>query len=117
MSEHRRLSVSEVGDVTIVRFVDRKILDAIAIEEWGDELVALVDVDNRKRLLLNFADVTFMSSAALNKLIVLEKRVKKQGGRLKLCNLRRELREIFDITRLSTIFEILDTDSEAIATF
>ena len=80
-------------------------------------VVALVDVDNRKRLLLNFADVTFMSSAALNKLIVLEKRVKKQGGRLKLCNLRRELREIFDITRLSTIFEILDTDSEAIATF
>jgi anti-sigma B factor antagonist len=117
MSHHRRLSVSEVGDVTIVRFVDRKILDAIAIEELGDELVSLVEVDNRKRLLLNFADVTFMSSAALNKLIVLEKRVRQHTGRLKLCSLRPELNEIFEITRLNRLFEITESESEALATF
>src|SRR5688500_12569484 len=117
MSQHRRLSPSEVGDITIVRFVDRKILDAAAIEELGDDLISLVDVDGRKRLLLDFADVTFMSSAALNKLIVLEKRVKENKGRLKLCNLRAELREIFEITRLDTIFEICDSATIALESF
>ena len=37
MAEHQRLEVSEKGDVTVVRFVDRKILDATNIEELGTE--------------------------------------------------------------------------------
>ena len=38
MAVHRRVEVSEVGDVTVVRFVDRKILDTANIQELGDEL-------------------------------------------------------------------------------
>ena len=38
MAAHRRLEVSEVGDVTVVRFVDRKILDEASIQELGTEL-------------------------------------------------------------------------------
>lgn len=117
MPEPRRLILSEVGDVTLVRFVDHKILDATAIEELGDELVGLVDHANRKRLLLNFENVTFLSSAALNKLIVLDRRVRAVKGRMKLCCLRPEIREVFEITKLTQIFTIEDNEAAALAAF
>lgn len=117
MSQRRRLNLSEVGDVTIIRFNDHKILDAACISELSDELIDLVDKDNRKRLLLNFENVIFLSSAALNTLIIVEKRLKACKGRMKLCCLRPELREIFEITRLTQLFEITETEAEALSTF
>ena len=47
MSEQQRLGVSEVGDVTVVRFVDQKILDEAKIQQLGQELFDLVEVDGR----------------------------------------------------------------------
>jgi anti-anti-sigma factor len=113
----RRLEISEVGDVTVVRFVDRKILDASNIEELGDELFALIERDHRKSLLLNFTNVEFLSSAALNKLIVLDKKAKSEGGELKLSNLRAEIMEVFVITRLNQLFDIKDDEADALAAY
>ncbi len=119
MDDHRRLDVSgeDDGDVTVVRFVDRKILDAANIQELGEELFSLVEKDDRKKLLLNFASVEFLSSAALNKLIILDKKVKAAGGVLKLSNLRAEIHEVFVITRLNQLFKIHDDEADALADF
>jgi anti-sigma B factor antagonist len=117
MSDLRRLEVSEVGDITVVRFIDRKILDAANIQELGDELFALVESEERKTLLLNFSNVEFLSSAALNKLIILDKKVKAVSGKLKLSNLKTEIREVFAITRLDQLFDIKDDEADALAAF
>jgi len=117
MPAHRRLEVSEVGTVTVVRFVDRKILDAANIQELGDELFGLVEQDKRKNLLLNFSNVEFMSSAALNKLIVLNKKVQGIGGKMRLSNLRPEIYDVFVITRLNTVFDIKTDEADALAAF
>ena len=113
MGIHARLEVADVGEVTVVRFSDRKILDATAIEELGEELFSLVETENRKQLLLNFTGVEFLSSAALNKLIILDKKVKAYGGRLKMCQVRPEIAEIFAITRLDRLFDIRDDEKTA----
>ena len=115
MSNH--LEVSEVGDVTVVRFADGKILDASNIEELGVQLFHLVEVDKRRKLLLNFQDVEFLSSAALNKLIILDKKTKSIDGKLKLCQLRPGILEVFVITRLNQLFEIVDEEEAAIEAF
>lgn len=117
MANHSRLEVTEVGEITVVRFTDRKILDATAIEELGGELFSLVENDNRHNLLLNFTGVEFLSSAALNKLIILDKKVKSNGGRLKMCHLRPEIAEIFTITRLDKLFDIRDNEQTALEAF
>ena len=65
MAQRRRLEVQERGEVTIIRFVDRKILDESNIQELGQELFQLVEEENRKNLLLDFTNVEFLSSAAL----------------------------------------------------
>ena len=109
--------MTEVGDVAVVRFVDRKILDAANIQELGEELFTLVEDEGRKQLLLNFSNVEFLSSAALNKLIILDKKVKSHGGKLKLSNLKPEIYEVFVITRLNQLFDIKDDESEAVSAF
>jgi len=117
MVNHRRLQVSEVGEVTVVRFVDRKILDEANIQELGQELFQLVEDDNRKRLLLNFSSVEFLSSAALGKLITLDKKVKAHAGKLKLSNIRPEIYEVFAITKLNKLFDIKEDEADALASF
>ena len=117
MVQFRRLNVSDVGDVTVVRFVDRKILDELNIQELGQELFQLVEEENKIRLLLNFHQVEFLSSAALGKLITLDKKVKAHTGKMRLCNLRPEIFEVFAITRLNTVFDIKPSENEALAGF
>jgi anti-anti-sigma factor len=117
MANHIRLDVAEVGEITVVHFNDRKILDANAIEELGGELFDLVEVENRQSLLLDFTGVEFLSSAALNKLIILDKKVKANGGRMKLCSLRHEIAEIFALTRLDRLFDIRKDKKSALEAF
>ena len=113
----QRLDTSQNGDVTVVKFVDRKILDATYIEEMGSELFDLIEKDGCQKLLLNFTDVEFLSSAALNKLIILDKKIKTNGGEMKLSNLRPEIYEVFVITRLNQLFDIKDDQEGALEAF
>lgn len=117
MAVHRRVQLSQVGDVSVVRFVDRKILDEANIQELGQELFQLIEEEERKNLLLNFSSVEFLSSAALGKLITLDKKVKARGGKLKLSNIRPEIYEVFAITKLNKLFDIKDDEADALASY
>ena len=117
MPTHQRIDVSKVGDVTVVRFNDRKILDEAKIIQFGTELFSLVDLDNRKSILLNFDGVEFLSSAALGKLITLDRKVKSHKGRLKMSNIRREIYDVFLVTKLNKVFDIHDGEAEALSAF
>ena len=117
MTGYRRLEVNEVGDVTVVRFRDHKIVEDVNIQELGQEMFHLVEKDRRGKLLLNFSSVEFLSSAALGKLITLDKRVKAHGGLLKLSNIRPEIFEVFAITKLNRLFDIKEDEADALAAF
>lgn len=116
MLKQKRLEVSEVGDVTVVHFRDQRIIEDLAIQETGQELIELV-AEGRTKLVLNFSAVGFMSSAALGKLITLNKKVQAAGGAVKMCSIRPEIREVFVITRLDRLFDIKEDESEALAEF
>jgi anti-sigma B factor antagonist len=117
MAVHRRLETTEVGQVTVVRFVDRKILDESNIQQLGNELFRLVEEEKKSKLLLNFSNVEFLSSGALGKLITLDKKVKAHDGVLKLSNIRPEIYEVFAITKLNKLFDIKDDEASALAAF
>jgi len=117
MPNYRRLEVSEAGDVTVVQFVDRKILDEANIQEMGQELFDLVERQQHKKLLLNFSNVEFLSSVALGKLITLNKKCKENKAQLKLCGIRGEIFEVFTITKLDKLFDIEGDEADALAKF
>jgi len=107
MSENLEcLELDQVDAVAVVKFRDKKVMDPARIEQMGKELLELLDSEENARLLINFDNVSFFSSAAINKLIVLEKQVRAKGGKLRLCKLRPEVRDLFSYTSLDQMFEI-----------
>lgn len=113
----RRLEVEDIGDVTVVNFTDRKILDEASIQVIGEQLFSLVDEAGRRKILLNFANVEFLSSAALGKLITLNKKLQAAGGRLILCNIDPQIYEVFEITKLNKLFNIQKEEQAALQAF
>jgi len=113
----RRIDIEEVGDVTVVRFVDKRILDETNIQVIGTQLFGLVDEDGRRKIVLDFSNVEYLSSAALGKLITLDKKVKASKGKLRLCGIRPEIHEVFTITRLHKVFNIFDDQEKALDGF
>jgi anti-sigma B factor antagonist len=113
----RRLEVENIGDVTIVTFTDRKILDEQSIQAIGDQLISLVENEGYNKLLLNFQNVEYLSSAALGKLIALNKKVKGAGGALVLSNISPQIYEVFEITKLDKFFKIKKDEQEALQCF
>ncbi|MBA63083.1 MAG: anti-anti-sigma factor [Planctomycetaceae bacterium] len=100
-----KISLSQNGDVTVVAFSQPKFLDDGDIQQMGDELFEVVD-SGVKRILLDMSTVQFLSSAALNRFIMLHKRVQKAGSALRLVSVTPEIEKIFAITRLNTLFSI-----------
>ena len=113
----QRLILEPRGDVTIVSFLDKKILDEVHIQEIGEELFEAIEKKGKTKMLLNFENVDYLSSAALGKLITLNKRLKEENGHLKLCNIKENIYEVFRITKLNKIFEIYDSEEAALAKF
>ncbi len=114
---HRRLELEEIGDVTVAKFLDKKILDETNIQIIGNQLFALVDEDGREKIVLDFSNVEYLSSAALGKLITMDKKVKASKGKLRLCSIRSDIYEVFAITKLNKLFVIDDDQEKSLASF
>ena len=114
---HRRLDIEEVGDVTIAKFIDKKILDEGNIQIIGNQLFGLVEEDGRKKIILDFSNVEYLSTAALGKLITMDKKVKAAKGKLRLCTVRPDIYEVFAITKLNKLFDMHEDQEKALEGF
>lgn len=117
MVTQQRLDVSEVGDVTIVRLRDRRITEDRRIQRMAQELFHLVEGEDRRKLIVDFSSVDFLASAALGKLITLDKKATARGGVLKLSNICPQLSQIFAVTKLDRLFDIEKDAAAALAAF
>jgi len=117
MPERRSLEVREVGDVTMVRFRDKRITEDHKAQEVGRELYNLVEGGNGKNVLVSLSSVDFLSSAALGKLVTLDKKTRARGGVLKLSDICPKLSQIFAVTRLDRLFDIEPDETAALAAF
>ena len=115
--KRRRLEVEDYGEITVVNFIDRKILDEQNIQKIGEDLFSLVDELGRIKVLLNFSNVEYLSSAALGKFISLNKKVQSKGGKLVMCNINDDIYEVFEITKLNKLFNIQKDEQTALQVF
>lgn len=108
-------SIRKVADVTIVDIGGRIVL--------GDESAVLRDLVRRllslghRKILLNLADVTHIDSAGLGHLVGAFTSVQKQAGELKLLNLTNKTHDLMQITRLYTVFDVIDDEAVAVKSF
>ena len=116
MSE-QRIDIEEIGAVTVARFLDKKILDEANIDKIGQELFGLVDQDGRNQIVLDFSLVEYLSSAALGKLITMHKKVAAAKGKLMLCNIQKDILEVFQLTRLDQVLTLCKNLDDALGRF
>ena len=111
------VTVNRVKDIDLVEFTQSKILDEANIAEIGNTLNGLIDRRDNPKLLLDFANVDHLSSAALGMLINANSRIRQKNGQLRLANIKPQIFEVFVITKLNKLFRILPSRQEAQESF
>ena len=120
MADFQCIEIDSISNVSVVKLKDEKLMAPAQVETLGDELLSLVEGqlnEDQANVLINFENVRFFSSGAINKLIVLEKRVRACGGQIRLSNMRPEVRDLFSYTNLDSMFDIRGNQAEAILSF
>lgn len=112
------LRSKEIEDVLVVNFTEAKILDEAKITQIGNELRDMAtSAKDKKKMVVNFQGVSFMSSAMIGKLVLLHKQCKTLEVSLKLCEISNNVMEVFKITKLNKVFDIHATEEKAIKSF
>ena len=70
-----------------------------------------------KKILLNLGDVNYIDSTGIGELVSAFTSVRNQGGELKLLHLTKKVHDVLQITKLYTVFHVLDDETAAIAAF
>ena len=112
-----RLKIKRDGSIIEVGFRDRNILDEANIQASGEQIGAIIEAEASPKLLISFANVEHLSSAALGQLITINNKVRAKQGQLRLANIDPQIKEVFQITRLNKLFQIHDSTSDALKSF
>ncbi len=104
--EESAIEVEYGLNVTFVTFTAERIVDEQQIRELHDAFQEIIERNQGNRLILNFVNVQFMTSALLGLLVRIHKKVCELGGHLQLSNLDPNLRRVFEITQLTKVFDI-----------
>jgi anti-sigma B factor antagonist len=109
------VKIEEVDGISIVELEGRIILG----EESGAlrETVKNLMVAGKKNVVLDMSNVTYIDSAGLGTLVAAHVSAKNQGASIRLCALGNKFREVLQITRLLTIFDVYDTRAAAVESF
>src|SRR5512133_2774946 len=110
-----KASIRQIGDVSIVDLSGRITLgDGAGIVR---ETVKDILKGGHKKLLLNLGDVSYIDSSGIGELVSGFTTVTNNGGRLKLVNLTKRVKDLLQITKLYTVFEVFDDAAAAVRSF
>ncbi|MEO5924571.1 MAG: STAS domain-containing protein [Bryobacteraceae bacterium] len=110
-----KLTTRQVGDVTVVDAVGRITLGDGATT-FRDTIRDLANGGNRK-LLLNLAEVSYIDSSGIGEMVSGFTTVTNQGGQVKLLNLTKRVKDLLQITKLYTVFEVFDDEAHGVRSF
>ena len=106
LSTYRHLKVQREGDVVVVRFAERQLRDELLIGEIAEELCSVAGRLQQQHLVLDFSGVVGVSSAMLGKLVMLQAKMKKQKGDLRLCKVGPEVRDVLATSKLDHVLDV-----------
>lgn len=112
--EYRQLTVEPRGDIAVVRLISNRPNSEMA-EQLSEDLLALVDDAEHRKVLLNLSNVDYLYSLTIGKILALNKRLKDRGGRLVMSNIKPQVQDIFNITGLNDVLHTCETEEDAMA--
>ena len=110
-----KASSRQVGEVTVID------LDGRITLSDGSAMVRDLIRENlnkgHKQLVLNLAAISYLDSTGLGELVSGYRFVKSQGGELKLLNLNKKVSDLLQVTKLYTVFDVHNDETQAVASF
>jgi anti-sigma B factor antagonist len=110
-----KLTTRQVGDVTVIDAAGRITLGEGA-STFRDTVRTLAASGNKK-MLLNLGEVSYIDSSGIGEMVSGFTTVANQGGAVKLLNLTKRVKDLLQITKLYTVFEVFDDEATAIRSF
>jgi anti-sigma B factor antagonist len=109
------ISERQAGDVTVLD-MDGKITIGEGSVALRSAIRRLLE-EGKKKILLNLARVGYIDSSGIGELVSSYTAINKDGGQLKLLNLTQKLQDLLTITKLLTVFDVYETEPEALNSF
>ena len=101
------ISFNDTESVVVVATIGADAsLDSEGSKSFGDTLVRYIAAHPGVKLLINFQNITYLSSAALSELLRINETAKQSGGAIQLCGLSKEIHRVFEVTQLSKVFKV-----------
>ncbi len=110
-----KLNTRQVGDVSVVDVAGRITLGE-GSSALRDALRGMV-TSGHKKILLNMAEVSYIDSSGIGELVSGFTSVTNSGGQLKLLNLTKRVKDLLQITKLYTVFDVHEDEAHAIRSF
>ena len=107
-------AIKKQGDIVVVDVEGQLIVGNR--QELKDLVQAALDRGDR-RLLIDFSRTGYIDSSGLGALVSLSKKIRESGGELRLSGLNEDLRSLFELTKLDTLFNIADSRDAALSAF
>jgi anti-sigma B factor antagonist len=110
-----KLNTRQVGDVSVVDVAGRITLGegSSALRDTLRDMVS----KNQKKILLNLGEVSYIDSSGIGELVSGFTTVANSGGQLKLLNLTKRVKDLLQITKLYTVFDVHEDEAGAIRSF
>ena len=110
-----KLNVRQVGDVSVLDVAGRITLGegSSALRDTMRDMVG----KNQKKILLNLGEVSYIDSSGIGELVSGFTTVTNSGGQLKLLNLNKRVKDLLQITKLYTVFDVHEDEAGAIRSF
>jgi anti-sigma B factor antagonist len=106
------ITTAAKGDVTVLSIAGR--IDTVSSPELEQEINRVIQ-SGKKKLLLNFSEVMYISSGGLRVLLATAKKLKNPGDRYGLCCLSADVHKIIRLAGFTSIFSIYSSEGEALA--
>jgi len=111
------LVIEDYAGVTLATIGKASLLDARDIQALARDLIALVTVRAKRKLVLDFTPVRQLSSQAIGMLLELHKQSKAIDGVVVLCGVNGQIRRLFELTKLDSLIRCYKDDAAALASF
>jgi anti-sigma B factor antagonist len=105
----------DLGDVTILEAAGRITLGE-NVETLRDHFHQLV-AKGRRKILMNLAEVNYIDSSGIGEMVSAYTTLSNLGGTVKLLKLTSRVRDLLQITKLYTVFEVFEDEAEAVRSF
>lgn len=109
-----QISIKATDEVKVLEFEGH--LDTQTSPDAQEQMIELIE-KGEKKILVHFGKLDYISSAGLRILLIAAKQLKAAGGELRLCCLNEVVKEVFDISGFTTIFNVFGSESEGLEGF